>query len=148
MTPEHTINGLFSIKYDVFSFGVLLLEIVCGEKNKGFSHSDKCANLIGHAWKFWKERKSLELIDSSLKNSCILSEALRCIQISLLCVQQHPKDRPTMSTVVVMLISESAIPQPKEPAFLMDNNVFCDAGSSSMHLSSTNGLSTTMLEPQ
>lgn len=53
-----------------------------------------------------------------------------------------------MSTVVVMLISESAIPQPKEPAFLMDNNVFCDAGSSSMHLSSTNGLSTTMLEPQ
>jgi len=48
MTPEHTINGLFSIKYDVFSFGVLLLEIVCGEKNKGFSHSDKCANLIGH----------------------------------------------------------------------------------------------------
>ncbi|KAK7312941.1 hypothetical protein VNO77_37209 [Canavalia gladiata] len=149
MAPEYAINGQFSVKSDVFSFGVLLLELVCGKKNRGFSHSDKCINLIGHAWRFWKEKRPLELIDSCLKNSCILSEALRCIQISLLCLQRHPDDRPTMSTVVVMLISnEIALPQPKEPAFLMDN-ISVNADSSNKHkFSSTNGLSITKLEPR
>jgi len=85
-----------------------------------------------------------------MENSSVLSEALRCIHISLLCVQQHPEDRPSMSTVVVMLSSESALPQSKEPGFLMEKEkCFLEADSSTNHLfSSTNDISLTTFEPR
>ncbi|KAF7822797.1 G-type lectin S-receptor-like serine/threonine-protein kinase [Senna tora] len=75
-------------------------------------------------------------------------EALRCIHISLLCVQQHPEDRPSMSTVAVMLSSESALPEPMEPAYIIEKTIV-EADSSTKHLlSSTNEISLTMLEPR
>ncbi|WRX28354.1 Serine-threonine/tyrosine-protein kinase [Theobroma cacao] len=48
MSPEYAIDGLYSIKSDVFSFGVLVLEIVSGKRNRGFSHPDHHHNLLGH----------------------------------------------------------------------------------------------------
>ena len=48
MSPEYVIDGHYSVKSDVFSFGVLLLEIVSGRKNRGFSHPDHHHNLLGH----------------------------------------------------------------------------------------------------
>lgn len=48
MSPEYAIDGLFSVKSDVFSFGVLVLEIVSGKKNRGFYHPDHDFNLLGH----------------------------------------------------------------------------------------------------
>lgn len=48
MAPEYATDGLFSVKSDVFSFGILLLEIVSGKKSKGFYHPDHNLNLIGH----------------------------------------------------------------------------------------------------
>ena len=48
MALEYAIHGLFSVKSEVFSFGALLLEIVSGKKNRGFSHLNNCINLIGH----------------------------------------------------------------------------------------------------
>lgn len=48
MSPEYAVDGLFSVKSDVFSFGVLVLEIVSGKKNRGFSHNDHSLNLLGH----------------------------------------------------------------------------------------------------
>jgi len=48
MAPEYAIDGLFSIKSDVFSFGILLLEIVSGRKNKGLSYPSDKHNLVGH----------------------------------------------------------------------------------------------------
>lgn len=47
MAPEYALEGHFSIKTDVFSFGVLLLEIVSGKKNTGFYNTDSL-NLLGH----------------------------------------------------------------------------------------------------
>jgi hypothetical protein len=48
MSPEYAIDGLFSIKSDVFSFGVLVLEIVSGKRNWGFTHPEHELNLLGH----------------------------------------------------------------------------------------------------
>jgi len=48
MAPEYAIDGLFSIKSDVFSFGVLVLEIVNGKRNRGFFHPDHKHNLLGN----------------------------------------------------------------------------------------------------
>ena len=48
MSPEYAMDGLFSVKSDVFSFGVLLLEVVTGKKNRGFYHSNSELNLLGH----------------------------------------------------------------------------------------------------
>lgn len=121
MSPEYVIDGHFSLKSDVFSFGVLLLEIISGKKNKGFVHPEHQHNLLGHAWKLWIEGKAMELIEKSIEESFDKIEIIRCIHVGLLCVQQHPDDRPTMSKVVLMLSSEShAGPQPKEPGFFTE----------------------------
>ncbi|KAH9796536.1 cysteine-rich receptor-like protein kinase 10 [Citrus sinensis] len=118
MAPEYAMGGIFSIKSDVFSFGVLLLEIISGRKNNGFYFSEHGQTLLTYTWKLWCEGPAVELIDPVLKQSCAPDELLKFIHIGLLCVQQDPADRPTMSSVVVMLASDSmTIPQPTEPAF-------------------------------
>ncbi|KAI3734764.1 hypothetical protein L6452_14242 [Arctium lappa] len=122
ISPEYAVHGRFSIKSDVFSFGVLVLEIVSGKKNRGFSHEDHSDNLLGHAWRLYKEDKSIEIMCASLRNSCIVSEVLRAIHVGLLCVQHHAKDRPTMLSVVLMLVSESELPPPKQPAFFTEES--------------------------
>ncbi|XP_077243468.1 cysteine-rich receptor-like protein kinase 15 isoform X2 [Tasmannia lanceolata] len=118
MAPEYAMEGLFSVKSDVFSFGVLLLEIISGRRNSGFYRSEHAQSLLTYAWRLWLECKGQELIDPSMTDTCPPSEALRCIHIGLLCVQEDAADRPTMSLVVLMLGSESlGLSQPKQPAF-------------------------------
>ncbi|XP_028075998.1 G-type lectin S-receptor-like serine/threonine-protein kinase At1g11410 [Camellia sinensis] len=97
MSPEYVIDGLFSIKSDVFSFGVMILEILSGKSNRRFHHPDHNFNLLGHAWTLWIEGKACELLDPLVEGSFSMSEVLRCIQIGLLCVQKCPKDRPTIA---------------------------------------------------
>ncbi|KAJ0804287.1 putative protein kinase RLK-Pelle-DLSV family [Helianthus annuus] len=126
ISPEYAINGRFSIKSDVFSFGVLVLEIICGKKNKEFSQGDHNDNLLGHvslvAWRLFKEGRSIELMSGSLQDSYVVSAVLRTIHVALLCVQHHAEDRPTMLSVVLMLVSEGTLPQPKQPAFFNEES--------------------------
>ncbi|XP_019072559.2 G-type lectin S-receptor-like serine/threonine-protein kinase At4g27290 [Vitis vinifera] len=123
MSPEYASEGLYSTKSDVFSFGVLVLEIVSGKRNIGFNHPDRNINLLGHAWTLYKEDRSSEFIDASLGNTCNLSEVIPIINLGLLCVQRFPNDRPSMHSVVLMLSSEGALPQPKEPCFFTDRSM-------------------------
>ncbi|GLU23234.1 hypothetical protein SLE2022_392570 [Rubroshorea leprosula] len=118
MAPEYAMEGLFSVKSDVFSFGVLLLEIITGKKNKGFHLSEYGESLLTFAWKLWSKGQGMEMIEPLLLQSCVASEVLKCIHIGLLCVQEDPADRPTMSSVIVMLVGETiTLPKPTEPAF-------------------------------
>ncbi|XP_060970943.1 G-type lectin S-receptor-like serine/threonine-protein kinase At1g61480 [Cannabis sativa] len=117
MSPEYAMGGIFSEKSDVFSFGVMLLEIISGKKNSNFHYYEKEQSLIAYAWQLWNESRELDLVDDALAESYSAEEAIRCIHIGLLCVQDHASDRPTMVDVVSMLIKETHRPQPKQPFF-------------------------------
>ncbi|XP_060675529.1 cysteine-rich receptor-like protein kinase 10 [Ziziphus jujuba] len=118
MAPEYAMEGLYSIKSDVFSFGVLLLEILSGRKNSGFHLTKFAPSLLAYAWNLWNEGKRLELMDPLLKDSCAANEFMRYVHIGLLCVQEDAYNRPTMSSVVHMLKSETiSLSQPERPAF-------------------------------
>nr|POE48460.1 g-type lectin s-receptor-like serine/threonine-protein kinase [Quercus suber] len=118
MSPEYVIEGQFSEKSDVFSFGVLLLEIVSGRRNTGFYNDEEFLSLLGLAWKLWNSDNTVALIDPMISEPFFEMEILRCIQVGLLCVQEFAKDRPTVSVVVSMLKSEIVdMPHPKKPAF-------------------------------
>ncbi|THG11931.1 hypothetical protein TEA_009552 [Camellia sinensis var. sinensis] len=67
IAPEYIIHGQFSVKY-VFSFGVLVLEIVSGRKNNYF-HDEENENLLSYAWKSWREGTISNMIDLTLNNS-------------------------------------------------------------------------------
>eukprot|EP00261_Vitis_vinifera_P032690 XP_019073933.1 PREDICTED: G-type lectin S-receptor-like serine/threonine-protein kinase At1g11300 [Vitis vinifera] len=119
MSPEYAMGGQFSEKSDVFSFGVLLLEIVRGRRNTSFQYDDQYMSLLGYAWTLWCEHNIKELIDETIAEACFQEEISRCIHVGLLCVQESAKDRPSISTVVSMLSSEIAhLPPPKQPPFL------------------------------
>ncbi|XP_061983796.1 cysteine-rich receptor-like protein kinase 25 [Populus nigra] len=118
MAPEYAMEGLYSTKSDVFSFGVLLLEIITGKRNSEFNKSKRAPSLLAYAWQLWNEGKELELIDPLMADSCCSDEFSRSMHIGLLCVQEDPCERPTMSSVVLMLKRESSIlTQPDRPAF-------------------------------
>ena len=79
------------------------------------------------AWQLWNEGKGLELMDPLLTESCCPDEFLRCYHIGLLCAQEDAFDRPTMSSVVVMLKSETVtLRQPEGPAFSIGRFTDCD----------------------
>ncbi|CAI0406954.1 unnamed protein product [Linum tenue] len=118
MSPEYALFGRFSVKSDVFSFGVILLETVAGRKINWFSQQDPSLSLIGHVWELWRAGRAAEVVDSSLmlKDSNV---AIRCIQVGLLCVEENPADRPDMQAVVLMLNSETTpLRTPNRPAFV------------------------------
>ncbi|XP_030970738.1 cysteine-rich receptor-like protein kinase 10 [Quercus lobata] len=147
MAPEYAMEGIYSIKSDVFSFGVLLLEIISGKGNAGFHQSKRASSLLAYAWKLWNEGKALELMDPLLIDSFNRDEFLRYVHIGLLCVQEDASDRPTMSAVVVMLKSETvSLSPPERPAFSMGR--FTDNNETDPNCLSVSGLSISSIRPR
>ncbi|CAO2826437.1 unnamed protein product [Amaranthus hypochondriacus] len=134
MSPEYACEGFFSFKSDVFSFGVVVLETISGRRNSRSTMFEQGLGLLGHAWRLWNEDRALELIDPSLKESCNHTEVLKCIHVGLLCVQDEPSDRPSMSTVILMLSSESTAYHslPKKPVFFSRSSSETAASTSSL----------------
>lgn len=139
MSPEYAMYGVISEKTDVFSFGVIVLEIVIGKRNRGFYQVNPENNLPSYAWTHWAEGRALEIVDpvildslSSLPSTFKPKEVLKCIQIGLLCIQERAEHRPTMSSVVWMLGSEATeIPQPKPPVYCLIASYYANNPSSS-----------------
>ncbi|XP_057454454.1 G-type lectin S-receptor-like serine/threonine-protein kinase CES101 [Lotus japonicus] len=130
MSPEYAMEGVFSTKSDVYSFGVLLLEIVSGRRNNSLCSEERPLNLVGHAWELWKAGLVLQVVDPALNNSFSEDEVLRCVHVGLLCVEDNADDRPTMSSVILMLANKTKVNiLPKKPAYyvrtsLLDEETF------------------------
>ncbi|CAO2823748.1 unnamed protein product [Amaranthus hypochondriacus] len=132
MSPEYAMEGHFSEKSDVFSFGVLLLEIISGKKNSNFWYNEDLSNLLGYAWKLWNEKSIASLIDPSISSRDKQEEIERCIHVGLLCVQGFAKDRPNALVVLSMLVKDIVnLPEPKPPGFTQ-RQTFADTCSSKL----------------
>uniref|UniRef100_A0A0D9WZV4 Cysteine-rich receptor-like protein kinase 10 n=1 Tax=Leersia perrieri TaxID=77586 RepID=A0A0D9WZV4_9ORYZ len=123
MAPEYAMRGHYSIKSDIFSFGVLILEIITGRKNNVSYDSEQSVDLLSLVWEHWIAGTAVELADSSMGGNCPGDQILKCIHIGLLCVQEDPTDRPMMSMVNVMLSSSTVTYQaPSRPAFCIQKS--------------------------
>ncbi|XP_062187731.1 cysteine-rich receptor-like protein kinase 6 [Phragmites australis] len=129
MSPEYAMRGHYSIKSDVFSFGVLLLEILTGRRRSSSFNIEQSVDLsfnieqsidlLNLVWEHWSTGTIVEIIDSSLRGNAP-AEMLKCVHIGLLCVQDNPVDRPMMSTVNVMLSSGTvSLQAPLRPLFFI-----------------------------
>ncbi|KAI9124297.1 hypothetical protein K1719_005597 [Acacia pycnantha] len=127
MSPEYVKFGLFSEKSDVFSFGVIVLEIISGKNinSHGESHESQYGGgLLSDAWKHWRGENLIAILDSNLTETGSHNEIMRCIHIGLLCVQGNPQVRPSMNKVVKCLSNDSMkLPIPHEPAFFLHSQM-------------------------
>ncbi|CAM6007977.1 unnamed protein product [Sphagnum balticum] len=106
LSPEYATLGQLSEKVDVFSYGVLLLEIVSGRKNIDLSLETNKIYLLEWACSLHEQDKLMDLIDQRLNNNVLDDEAHRVINVALLCVQTSATRRPSMSRVLAMLLNE------------------------------------------
>ncbi|PIN20583.1 Serine/threonine protein kinase [Handroanthus impetiginosus] len=129
--PEYVKGGVYSRKYDVYSFGVLLLQIISGKKTSSLYGLQKNLNLLEHAYELWKKDSSMDFMDPMLDDSSSTCKMKRCMQVALLCVQERWEDRPSMLEVSSMLKNETEnLPAPNMPAFSTckrsDGEKICD----------------------
>ncbi|XP_010448752.1 PREDICTED: cysteine-rich receptor-like protein kinase 11 [Camelina sativa] len=121
MSPEYAMHGQYSMKSDIYSFGVLVLEIISGKKNSSVYQMDETStagNLVTYASRLWRNKSPLELVDPTIGRNYQSNEVTRCIHIALLCVQENPEDRPMLSTIILMLTSNTVtLPMPRLPGF-------------------------------
>ncbi|XP_037480319.1 cysteine-rich receptor-like protein kinase 10 [Triticum dicoccoides] len=149
MSPEYAMRGQYSIKSDVFSLGVLILEIITGRRSHGPYDSEHDTDLINIAWEHWTKERAAELIDPTLRNHCPTDQLLKYIHIGLLCVQQKPADRPLMSAVNVMLSSSTvSLPSLSRPGFGAQEIGASSISEENPAKASSNKMSITELEPR
>ncbi|KAJ0682365.1 putative protein kinase RLK-Pelle-DLSV family [Helianthus annuus] len=103
MAPEYALRGHLSYKADVYSFGVLLLEIIAGKSNMKYHPTEEFICLVDWVVALKQKGCLMDLVDSRLGSDFNKEEALRMIQIALLCINKYPAHRPTMSEVTNML---------------------------------------------
>lgn len=139
MAPEYLAYGQLTEKADVYSFGVLLLEIVTGKRNnESEQNSDFTHNLLTRAWKHFQQRAFEKIFDPNLTmQDYNTHEILRVVHVGLLCTQEIPSSRPSISRALLMLVAkEDHLPAPSNPPFMDDQTMEfnCTSRSSSLAL--------------
>ncbi|KAK8506348.1 hypothetical protein V6N12_034084 [Hibiscus sabdariffa] len=118
--PEYAIRGELSEKADIYSFGVLVLEIVSCRKNTDLTLPSEMQYLPEYAWKLYERGRMLDLVDPRLRQhgSLVEKDVVRVINVAFFCLQLHPNFRPPMSEIVTMLTcTPEMVGTPTRPAF-------------------------------
>eukprot|EP00252_Welwitschia_mirabilis_P017681 TRINITY_DN3913_c0_g1_i1.p1 TRINITY_DN3913_c0_g1~~TRINITY_DN3913_c0_g1_i1.p1 ORF type:complete len:406 (+),score=69.83 TRINITY_DN3913_c0_g1_i1:950-2167(+) len=102
LAPEYAMHGQLTKKADIYSFGILLLEIISGRGNSDPSFQSQEQDLLEWTWKLKEGDRLLDLVDSSMSDYP-KEEIIRFIKVALLCTQAAANFRPSMSQVVTML---------------------------------------------
>ncbi|KAH9541895.1 hypothetical protein CY35_14G088600 [Sphagnum magellanicum] len=134
MSPEYATLGQLSTKVDVYSFGILLLEIISGRKAI-LQNATSNVYLVEWAWFLHKTNMLISLVDQKIHNTIVESEMRRVINVALLCVQIELTKRPIMSQVLNMLQGEMDLPNIASPSQTSISNLSMDVSTSeSNHL--------------
>ncbi|ONK79456.1 uncharacterized protein A4U43_C01F6550 [Asparagus officinalis] len=119
--PEYAIRGELSEKADIYSFGVLVLEIVSSRKNTDLSLPAEMQYLPEYAWRLYEKSKIIDLVDPRLQADGIVeADVLKTCQIAFLCLQPLPSTRPPMSEVVAMLMQKQEDIPKKQNVFIRE----------------------------
>ncbi|KAF6173329.1 hypothetical protein GIB67_027024 [Kingdonia uniflora] len=111
MAPEYAMRGYLTDKADVYSFGVVALEIVSGKSNTNYRPKEEFVYLLDWAYVLHEQGNLLDLVDPILEKYS-KKEALRMLNIALLCTNSSPTLRPSMSAVVSMLDGKIPVQAP------------------------------------
>ncbi|MCO5580571.1 hypothetical protein L7F22_034440 [Adiantum nelumboides] len=103
LDPEYAIRGKLTEKADVYSFGILLLEILSGRSNIDTQLPDEQIFLREWAWQLYEEKRIENLADESLGGNFAMKEFTRTAHVALLCAQSTAEMRPKMSEALSML---------------------------------------------
>ncbi|XP_027337520.1 cold-responsive protein kinase 1-like [Abrus precatorius] len=122
--PEYAIHGQLSEKADTYSFGVVVLEIISGQKSSELRDDAEGEFLLQRAWKLYEGDMHLELVDKTLNpDDYDAEEVKKIIEIALLCTQASAAARPTMSEIAILLKSKNLLGhmRPAMPVFVESN---------------------------
>ncbi|XP_078439584.1 cysteine-rich RLK (RECEPTOR-like protein kinase) 2 isoform X2 [Wolffia australiana] len=124
MAPEYLALGQLTEKADVYSLGVLMIEIITGRSNRKSNDSDQSEGIITQVWKCFQLGAAGEMIDPRMRPededrwTKVKEEAARAVQVALLCAQEMPSLRPSALGALRMLQKrEGALPVPTRPPF-------------------------------
>nr|XP_043608663.1 cysteine-rich receptor-like protein kinase 2 [Erigeron canadensis] len=129
MAPEYIVHGQLTEKVDVYSFGVLILEVFTGMPNRRMHTSESTQNLVSVVWEHFKQGSVEEVFDPNLMlhdhtNNNIKKEIRSVVHIGLLCTQEIPSLRPTMSMAIQMLSKNiKPLPLPTNPPFTPESSI-------------------------
>ncbi|KAL8205435.1 hypothetical protein R6Q57_008986 [Mikania cordata] len=124
MAPEYALRGYLTDKADVYSYGIVLLEIVSGMANIADRAKENNFVLLDRALALKPTGNLLDLVDPKLGSEYDILEMMVVINLALMCSAITPADRPAMSSVVSMLegriVPESCIAEQTIPRTEMD----------------------------
>ncbi|KAK7401677.1 hypothetical protein VNO78_13348 [Psophocarpus tetragonolobus] len=122
LAPEYAIGGKLTRKADIYSFGVLLVEIISGRCNTSSRLPVEEQFLLERTWELYERKELVGLVDVSLNGEFDAEQASKFLKIGLLCTQESPKLRPSMSSVVKMLTGKMDVDDSKitKPALISD----------------------------
>ncbi|KAF8022090.1 hypothetical protein BT93_G2283 [Corymbia citriodora subsp. variegata] len=111
LAPELTRTGKPTTRSDVFAFGALLLEVVCGRRPIEPKALPEELILVDWVWEKWRTGAIFDVVDSRLKGEYDEIEAVVMLKLGLMCSNNAPESRPTMRQVVRYLEGELALPE-------------------------------------